>query len=42
MAEGQTCSHCNHPCHCDENNKPRNECTEEGCNCKLCDCHDIE
>ena len=41
----KTCSHCNHPCHCANDGTDErdciNGCSEEGCNCQLCDCHDM-
>lgn len=43
MADGQTCTHCNHPCHCDNTKEHEciNECSEQDCNCRVCDCHDL-
>lgn len=40
-----TCTHCYHPCHCANDGTADNDCVNgcsvEGCNCTLCDCHDI-
>lgn len=39
------CTHCYHPCHCDNDGTAESDCNNgcsvEGCSCQLCDCCDV-